>query len=221
MRNHLRKVLIVTVAAAGLSAGAAQAASASPHPYPYGHSHSLTATTRFDHRLDSGGNGDWATDKGTRTITYRNHGFWSGVYHFTAKLKDTGTFRTLPFAFAPNQFGFRNGQHELPPFEKGTFYGDTTYTFTSTQLPHAFLWNLGVPRHESGNAVTTGDWFKQAFGPSAVLVGGIDNDWEWFYHTPFVIKHGPHHTIHVQLPQNWTDAAWNNGGQSLFAGQIR
>ena len=63
----------------------------------------VTAATQLSNRDDSGGNGNWAKDTLTRTLTIRETGHAGGLYYFTATIRDAGTFRAIKSAYTPNQ----------------------------------------------------------------------------------------------------------------------
>lgn len=193
--------LAIAGTALAVSAGPASA-SAARH---VGRSIKVVASTRISGRPDSGGNGDWATDAMTRTISIRHT---TGTSYVATLTDSRGTFVTGRGDFVPNQaadpgvkFTQRIG---------GTFSGTASFSFTASSTPNAFL----VPRRATGSGPTdTSDWYKLAF-PSGTVFGGtgILNNWGWSYSTNQGCLTLSHHRLTVQR-QSWTDFASNNGGQ--------
>lgn len=202
--------LVATIAlsvAALLSIVLSQPAQARVHAFPFWSQ--LSARTELSQHPDSGGNGNWALDEIQRVFRLRLTGHPSAnVYTFSASVTDDGWFQAIPNAFTPNQFGPNAGKH-IRGFVFGWLNGHTTYTFTANHLPNS-RFNLGIPFSENGAPVgdeTTSLWYEQAFPVGTVFGGnGINNDWAWAYRT--------------FDGQRWLDAASNNGGQSLTAGNI-
>jgi hypothetical protein len=215
----------LAVAAAPASASAARPAPARPaharpaptRPAPHRPAPTkVVASTRITGRPDSGGNGNWATDAMTRTLTIRH----LKGQNYVATLADTrGTFVTGRGDFVPNQaadpgvkFTQRIG---------GTFSGAASFSFTASRTPNANL----VPRRATGSGPTdTSDWYKLAFPAGTVFGGtGILNNWGWSYTTSQGCRTvSRHHRTTVQ-PQTWKDFASDNSGQGPgrpAAGQI-
>lgn len=171
------------------------------------------ALTAISNRPDSGGNGNWGIDTINRDVIVTNHGVVPNAdcspaaihcWSYTATLADSGTFNTIHNAFTPNQFGTNAGKH-IASSVFGTISGSGSYTFDASTLANGSL----VPGTTSGSALTTGDWYKLFFSPGTEFSGpGLNNNWSWSY------------TDSSSISQKWTDAASNNGGQSLFAGNI-
>ena len=147
LKTIVTRWLPVVAASAALSfaaAGAASASTAFPHP----HSQDVTATTHLTHRLDSGGNRNWATDDFTRHATITPDGTApladcsptaTTCYAYTASLKDDGTFTTINGAFTPNQGGADAGDLITAKVTgRMSGYGDFT-TFYATTKPVAQL----------------------------------------------------------------------------------
>lgn len=207
----MRHRFAAAFAGAALLASITVAGTASAAP------HSLTgetASTQLTARPDSGGNGDWATDSIFRTLNIQLLGRDSNPFHgwdYYATVKDLGTFRTIAGAYTPNQWGFYHNQH-IVQVTTGRLAGQAAYQFWATSLP---VMNL-VPSAEKGapatTAETTSSWYEQAF-PAGTHFGGpgILPTWAWDYTGPSC---GPFFT------QNWLDAASDNDGQSLAAGNI-
>jgi hypothetical protein len=207
IRITLRKSWLPALAAAViLPTAAATAAVASSHP-----SATVTAITWLVHRADSGGNGNWAYDKFSRTaqVTYRGVaplsacGTASGhCYAFTASLSDTGAFTTIKGAFTPNQGAPYTGTH-IASKVTGPMHGYGLFTtFFATAMPQAGL----VPHYVYGNAHPSYLWPGLFFPASAKVTGLNENDWGYYYTGP----HG----------QSWVDASFNNAGQDPVARNI-
>lgn len=196
----LAAALAIACGALALAAAPASAATTRGHHGPA----PVTASTAITGRPDSGGNGTWATDSMTRTITITSLG--SGSY--TATLKDTrGTFTTGRGDFVPNQSaspGVKFTQRIT-----GMFSGTASFSFTATAAPDGKL----VPRRATGAGPTdTSDWFKLAFPAGTVFGGtGILNTWGWSYATPMCLTISRNRLTVTH--QSWNDFATNNGGQ--------
>jgi hypothetical protein len=212
--------LAVAGTALAVSAAPASAAAARPAPHrPAPHRpvpHKVVASTHISGRPDSGGNGNWATDAMTRTLTIRH----LKGQNYVATLADSrGTFVTGRGDFVPNQAadpGVKFTQRIA-----GTFSGAASFSFTASRAPRAFL----VPRRATGSGPTdTSDWYKLAF-PSGTVFGGtgILNNWGWSYTTNQGCRTFGRHGSSVQR-QTWKDFASNNAGQGPgrpAAGQIK
>lgn len=167
---------------------------------------SVSASTTLTGRPDFGGNGNWATDKLTRTLKYTLISHAGGVYTYNATVCDGGTFAAIPGAFTPNQSGSNLGD-TIRDATTGMFTGTATYTFTSDAAVNIALVQPrddGTPA--AGTKQTTSLWFEQGFAsPADILSGGINDNWSWSY---------------TNFTQTWTDAASNSGGQTASAGNI-
>ena len=159
----IRKALVLGGVMAAALAVPATGASASVAVFapPVGPSHfgpprnALTATTSLTNRPDGGGNGNWAIDTVTRTLTITETGHTGAVYDYTATVSDTGTFKTITGAFTPNQGGTNHGK-KIKGTVQGTMTGTANYSFTASSLPSNAR-NLGVPTSESGTPVRPAD----------------------------------------------------------------
>jgi hypothetical protein len=118
-----RKTNIIIASAAasasllGVAGMTAASASAATH-----HVVTTTATTQIKNRPDSGGNGNWAIDRFSRTLVLNYEGRVSAEeiaanpalaatpYKYSAQLNDSGTFLDLPGQFTPNQGGHNLGK---------------------------------------------------------------------------------------------------------------
>jgi hypothetical protein len=197
---------------AALSAATAGTASASTTPL-------VTATTRIVNNPDSGGNGNWAYDNLTRTLTVSvapsatscahvsGYSAASGDICYMAAISDTGVARTILGAYAPNQgTGTQNGTR-IVRSESVPFTGSATYKFYAPKGDTPAASN--VAKYVNNDYSTSGpaydstpSWYLQAFASgdrTNVPQNGIDNDWSWKY---------------TDACGSWTDAANNNAGQS-------
>lgn len=194
----MRKLITSGIAALAILGGSLLAA------VPASAATTVTASTHLTARPDSGGNGDWATDAMTRTLTVTHV---SGTSYTAAVADSAGTFETVRGDFVPNQAaspGVRFAQRI-----DGKFSGHASYSFTASKAPEAFL----VPASASGSGPTdTSDWYKLAFPAGTVFGGaGILNNWGWSYGTTCLHQiSGDFFTFPMQ---SWNDFASNGGGQ--------
>ena len=144
-RKSLLTTALLSAGAFAVLTGAAgtAVASAATHPAP------TTAVTKITSRLDSGGNGNWATDKFTRTLalTYlgksKDPAHAAAPYMYSATLTDSnGSFKDIPFAYTPNQGG-RDLSKVLKPTQVGgpmSGFGDFGLFYSSAKAnnPHVF-----------------------------------------------------------------------------------
>ena len=176
----------------------------------------VVAVTHITGRPDSGGNGNWATDFMTRTLTIRS----AGGDSYTATATDSGgSFVTGKGDFVPNQTA--NAGAKFTQAIRGTFSGRASFSFTASKAPNARL----VPRIAAGTGPTdTSDWYKLAFPAGTVFGGtGILNNWGWGY-TARCVTFSTTTGKFSLATQSWNDFASNNGGQgpgSPAAGQIK
>jgi hypothetical protein len=158
-----------------------------------------SAVTALSDRPDSGGNGNWAVDHLHRTLVITRTG--SGTYD--AILTDTGTFRTIPGAYAPDQGGSDLGTHVTSSrYGLSQVTGQARFSFTATSTPDLRL----VPRHVSGSQFSTSTWYELAFPQGTVFGGTGITTWSWHYQLICIFSPHPF--------QNWTDA-WDNGDGQL------
>jgi hypothetical protein len=208
----------MAIAGTTLAVSAAPASAAAARPAPHRPApNKVVASTHITARPDSGGNGNWATDAMTRTLTIRH----LKGQNYVATLADSrGTFVTGRGDFVPNQAadpGVKFTQRIA-----GTFSGAASFSFTASRTPNASL----VPRRATGSGPTdTSDWYKLAFPAGTVFGGtGILNNWGWSYTTSQGCRTvSRRHRVTVQ-PQTWKDFASNNAGQGPgrpAAGQIK
>jgi hypothetical protein len=188
----IRKVLSGSLVATAVAVPATAAgASVSTFPPPFtpqipAHSPSVfTSHTSLTNRPDSGGNGNWALDTMTRTLTITETGHNGPGYAYTATVSDTGTFKTISGAYTPNQGPPSTGKR-IQGTVQGSVAGTAQYSFTASKLP-ASSPNLGVPNSENGApgtpAETTSSWYEQAF-PAGTTFGGTGiGNWSWTYTT--------------------------------------
>lgn len=210
----MRLVTRTSIAAAGAVAAVgimAVGASASTVAH-YRHYWPVTATTRIVNRDVSGNNGNWAKDRGTRTVTIRggysvapsNCGVTTGsCYAYTATLEDEGSFRTISGAFTPNQVV--PGLH-LKSVVNGSFKGSAQFaTFYATTKPNAYL----VPRFLSGDANPTSTWPELLFHSGTTFAGLTIAPWSWSYHAFTSCGY-----------QHWTYSSSNGDGNLAGDGNI-
>jgi hypothetical protein len=205
MGKKMRKTILSGVAATAI-AGCALGLLAGPASASVpARSATVIAKTSITGRPDSGGNGNWATDAMTRTLTIRHLRGDS----YTAILDDTsGTFVTGRGDFVPNQAAAPGAT--FTQRITGTFAGSASFSFTASRSPSGAL----VPPRATGSGPTdTSHWYKLAFPAGTTFGGtGILNDWGWSYQTSqgcltvsragFAVQH-----------QFWNDFASDNGGQ--------
>jgi hypothetical protein len=196
-----------------------------------------TAVTQVRNRPDSGGNGYWANDKFTRTLTLTYQGKTGPAafpYAYTAQVSDKGTFLDLPGQLTPNQGGHNLGKVLRPVQVAGTMTGSGYYAefFSSVKAnsPHSF-YNLGVEIAENDHGSVTGlnfhpssTWPAQAFPAGAafsVPLSEIQFDYVYTvpaYNTTKVVN--GHQVIVKHAAQTWEDSSWNGAGQYKADGNI-
>jgi hypothetical protein len=204
----MRKLTAALGAAMAITSGAILAAG------PASAATTVTASTHLTSRADSGGNGDWATDSMTRTLTITHV---SGT-SYTATVTDSGgSFTTTDGAFTPNQGGADLGLR-IAELLTGSFTGKASYSFTASASPQASL----VPASESGTPAsgpkTTSLWFEQAFPAGTVFGGTGITTWGWNYTGTAVTFGGG--VGFTTCTQKWADLSTNDGGQDASAGNI-
>ena len=226
MRNRIPARWLAVLAAAAVPALGVSAASASLQPAP--HSHSLTAATWMVNRDDSGGNGNWAKDYFVRDLTITPQGpvvktdCGTGAttcYAFTASLKDGGTFRTIPGAYAPNQGTDHGGHIHGTVTGEMNGYGDFA-TFYATSQPDMRL----VPHVNNGDVNPSSTWPELAFPGGTTFTSLNENPWGYYYSAQVRVP-APPNPWHLRFRtehQQWADtsAAANDGGQGATAGNI-
>jgi hypothetical protein len=223
-------ILIPGLVAAAAAAGSVTAAGAST-AQPQNPAHHLTvkAATWLEGRPDSGGNGNWATDRMYRELTITGTGpAAGGGYGYTATVEDVGGFRTDQGAYTPNQGGTYSGD-KIRGQVSGWFSGKASYSFTASTLPSTAK-NAGVPGSEDGAPATaeqtTSDWYEQAFPAGTTFGGAGIGNWSWTYAGPVcrtyktVYRH--HHWVKIAVysQQHWTDSLAGGGGQLSADGNI-
>jgi hypothetical protein len=177
----------------------------------------VTATFNLTGRPDSGGNGNWATDDITRTVTITRHGQVASTdcgssaticWFYTESVSDTGTFTTDAGAFTPNQGG-SNAGHMISGVLTGNMTGGGDQEFYADQAAPTVPTVLSY----TGTAPTdTTDWYKLFFPASANygLTAASQApwaSWAWAYSTPATCE-------------TWVDGETDNSGQSATAGNI-
>ena len=134
--------------------------------------------TSLKNVADYGGRGQWALDTMTRAITITETGVTgtgaSKLYTYSAVVTDTGTFKTSPRAYTPNQ-GIPNLGKTIKGAVTGKLTGTTDYAFSATSLPGSS--NLGsltdvtaLPRTVPG----TTSWLAPAFPAGTVFSNVTD-----------------------------------------------
>lgn len=162
----IRRIITAALAAAAAVVALAGTAQASGLPNQGGLTPAEKITTVTTQQL-AAGHGTWA-----RTVTFKRDALITGgafvskafcpgsdeyCYIFEAKLTDTGTFRTVARAFAPNQF--RAGTR-ISRAMNGTFKGTADVIFYATsQFPRV----SSVPGTVS-IGLDTANWYKRFFG---------------------------------------------------------
>jgi hypothetical protein len=217
---------LVAAAAAAASVTVAGASTAQAHDHP--HHLTVKAVTRLEARPDSGGNGNWATDRMYRELTVTETGPVPGGYAYTAMVEDAGGFRTDHGAYTPNQGAPYTGD-KIHGQVSGWLAGKASYSFTASTLPSKKK-NAGVPGSESGAPATpeqtTSNWYEQAFPAGTTFGGAGIGDWSWKYAGPVcrtyetVYRHHHRVTITVYAQQHWTDSLAGGGGQLKADGNI-
>ena len=145
---------------------------------------------------------------------------------YTAALKDNGTFTTIPLAYTPNQ-GANPGLKlpARPVNGQMNGYGDFT-TFYAATAPDARL----VPRHVTGNAVSSSAWPQLFFPAGTTLIGVNEATWGYYYNATVKTttttcntsrRHQRRCTSHTTVShQKWADTYDNGAGQGVADGNI-
>lgn len=177
-RKPLLTKTLLTVVTAGVAVSTlgTVAASAATHPATY----PLRSVSQLDYRPDSGGNGNWALDNITRTVTFREIGVSAGVYTYVAQLSDRGEFTTDLGAYTPNQGGAYAGE-VIHGQVTGPMSGSASFEFTASNPISSHARNLGVPAAAFGAYGSTSTWYELAF-PAGTTFGGLGiGNWGWTY----------------------------------------
>ena len=197
---------VLPLAGIGLAAGAAHATT------PL-----VSASTTIINNADSGGNGFWANDDFTRTLTINTDttssdcaplsGFSATTDTcYSASVSDSGDANTIVGAFQPNQGGVTTtGDKITGPTEAVPFSGTAAYQFyaPTADVPSATVVQTTVNdnfTHPSSGMDSTSQWYLQAFTASeqGSVTGALGN-WSWVY---------------ANGCEKWTDANTNHDGQS-------
>jgi hypothetical protein len=215
----MKRIAGIVIMALGLvtflSAGVSHAATPWPVTIttnPCVPSHSTEVVTSLTNRPDSGGNGNWANDHLTRTFAYNLVSTSGGVFSYTGVLCDSGTYTTIPGAFAPNQGPGFTGLRITGDVTATVSDGFATFEFSSTTAANPAL----MPASQDGSGFSTSNWPAQLFTADAATVN-LDNDWTWTYTDP---AHKACPTCGEFLRQNWVDSAADGGGQDPGSGEI-
>lgn len=169
-----RILAVAALAGAGLASAVLPASASVVHHYAQLPG---LAVTQLSNRLDSGDNGNWATDTIQRDLTIHHVG--GDVY--TATVTDQGSFKTTVGANTPGPAAPVALTTSVKVGSSATIAGTATYEFTASQAPDFSL----VPTSESGTPApntpqTTSLWFEQAFPAGTTFTGGM-TDWGWTY----------------------------------------
>jgi hypothetical protein len=208
----LRRTLALAASLGLAFGGAAAAATSASASTPL-----VTASTIITNNPDSGGDGAWAYDDFTRTLTISTDtssdcasltGWETADSCYTAEVTDTGTAATIVGAFQPNQgttvTADQTAGKVTGPREQVPFSGSASYQFYAPRgiIPSAAV----VPANRDNDftaqtgAFSMSSWFLQAFTSAGQEgVYGQIGDWSWTYKNSC---------------EKWTDASTNNGGQS-------
>jgi hypothetical protein len=201
-----------------------------------------TASTKITNRPD-GGNHDnatqgknqtWANDNFTRTATVtligevaRSHCPVTGTGHcylWDARITDKGTFTTNPTTDSGSSSP-RAGKPLDTPAQTGAFSGGSqdVQFYSSWKTPTTST----VPKTENDGGLfpsgkkTTTNWVEQFFGSGALFYSAANSDgpdlgdWSWTYTLGFGTN-----TACPNDAYQWVDAAANNAGQDITAGDI-
>lgn len=213
---NLRSRVLVAAAVLALTSGMAVAGAVTAHAA----APLVSASTTITNNPDSGGNGVWADDNFTRTLTISTDatssdcaaltGFTAAADAcYTASISDSGNATTVVGAFQPNQGSTtaanQTGDKITGPAEAVPFTGTASYQFYAPtgDVPSA----ANVPATVNDNftaqtgAASTSQWYLQAFtaaGRANVNTNGLGN-WSWKY---------------ANSCESWTDANTNSDGQS-------
>jgi hypothetical protein len=213
------------------TAGAASASTTSASLMAAHQAKPIVATTVLHNRPDSGGNGTWAFDTMTRTLTLTYLGksadpaHAAAPYMYSGSISDSGTFLDIPGAYTPNQGGHDLGKVLLPRQVSGPMSGEADFGlfYASAKAGRVYV-PASLPASQNANpAYATGTWVDVAFPAGTTFSGIALGDWSWGYSAVpakvTVIVHGKR-VIKTVYRQQWTDA-WNNGaGQTPKAGNI-
>jgi hypothetical protein len=214
-RKSLLTKALLSAGAFAVLAGSAGTAVASAHTVA-----PVTTVTHLINRNDGGGNGTWAYDTFTRTMTLNYLGkstdpaHAAAPYEYNAVVSDQGTFKTIPGAFTPDQGGRDLGRHIRPTQENGTMTGfgqwGVFYSSVKANSPRSF-YDSGVPIRLSGGqnlAYPSSTWPTLAFPATATIQGLNEAGYGYGYTVPaHVVNH------RVIKAQTWNDTAWNGDGQ--------
>jgi hypothetical protein len=181
----------------------------------------VSETTHITSDPDSGGQGNWANDAMTRTLTISvDPGACSAITPaivatdtcYYATVSDSGTFKTIDEAYQPNQ-GTPLSNARIAHVVSGKLSGTADFTFyaPTADAPSDTL----VPATLSGTPGTS-TWFERAFPTATPFDGGINNGWSWTY-TSYT---GQTKTAKAVACQTWTDSAASGDGQQPAAGNI-
>jgi hypothetical protein len=240
-RTLVTRAAVVAAAAGILGGAAATSASAAVTPASRG---TVTSVTHIHNRYDSGGNGNWAYDTFSRTLTVSYLGkvtpaqiaadpaLAATPYEFNAQVSDTGTFKDIPGAFTPNQGGRNLGRVLKPGQVTGTMtgYGQWSVFYASAKDARGL-----APRQLNGTALNalypSATWPELAF-PAGTAFSGVNEasygydytvpaatvtriTYKWVNGHKVPVKH-----VRVLRAQHWSDTALNGDGQLQHDGNI-
>lgn len=207
-RTLVAAAALATATAGGAAAAAAPVTWAATPPVGTVVVH---AATHITGDKDGGGNGYWAVDAITRTLTVTVAdstvtgpcaslaGFSSADVCYTARLADAGTFTTITGAYQPNQGHAAPGQTggKLAAVVSGTLTGSFGFTLFAPAGDAPSDGNVPATWDASAAAPGTSSWPRVAFGTAPAVTAG--SDWTWTYTTGC---------------ESWTDSFVNGDGQS-------
>lgn len=234
MHNRLRKWLAtLAVPALGLGLGLAVSTATPAHAQD---TQIVSAQTVISNDPDSGGNGNWASDNFTRTLTIFTDstssdcavsslpGFDASIDTcYVATISDSGSGATFPDSFQPNQgTGVQTGNKVDSPTESVPFTGSSGYLLYAPNGTLPQTGNVVVPQSldyttlgacaDTATAVKcelTGTWPLVAFAGHTYTTGG------GYALAGSAISEDNNWTwTYGNACESWTDSFANNDGQS-------
>ena len=194
----LKQILMAGGAVSAILAGAVLPAHAAASPGSY-------EMIMVSNHADGGGNGFWAEDNGTGTVIITR----TGPNTYTGHLSYSGSFKTIPGAFTPNQSVPFTGETLTSSQHVGstaTTAGSEDYSFTASRAP-----NMIAQVKVNGDNPRASDWPKLAFPSNTVFSNYTVTDYSFIYR----LRCSPQ-----DVYQTWTETSENNDGQQQNAGNI-